>query len=278
MTRETVGPVPPAVLAAFGLSGPVTALSGGQGRSWRAAPAVLKPLDMDPAMLAWQAGVLSRLDGRSDFRVAPPLPALDGSWVVSGWTAWRHEPGRHRPQRWRDIVDVGRRLHEALATEPRPAALADRTDIWSVADRVAWGELPASRFAGTKHLAELTAALRPVNAPAQLVHGDLTGNVLFDEQLPPLVIDLSPYWRPAGFAAAVVVADALVFEAAGPEVVDLLGDDPDARQHLLRALIFRAVTDHLARPDLRRADDADPYLPAGPRAAVVEVNSLNLSQ
>ncbi len=29
---------------------------------------------------------------------------------------------------------------------------------------------------------------------AQLVHRDLTGNVLFHPPLPPLVIDLSPYW------------------------------------------------------------------------------------
>ncbi len=35
-----------------------------------------------------------------------------------------------------------------------------------------------------------------MQAPPQLVHGDLTGNLLFHTSLPPAVIDLSPYWRP----------------------------------------------------------------------------------
>lgn len=83
-----------------------------------------------------------------------------------------------------------------------------------------------------------------MDAPCQLVHGDLGGNVLFDDRLPPAVIDFSPYWRPPGWASAVVVADALVYKGAS------LGDiqsfvDP---QLLVRALIFRAVTDRLAAP------------------------------
>ena len=41
-----------------------------------------------------------------------------------------------------------------------------------------------------KHLSRLVAALRPVDAPSQLVHGDLTGNVLFAPGLPPAVIEL----------------------------------------------------------------------------------------
>ena len=41
-----------------------------------------------------------------------------------------------------------------------------------------------------------------------MIHADLTGNVLFADGLPPLVLDLSPLWRPAVAAAAIVVADA----------------------------------------------------------------------
>jgi len=42
----------------------------------------------------------------------------------------------------------------------------------------------------------------------------------------------------------------------------VLQQDPAFPQCLLRALIYRAVTEHLARPHLRRPDAADPYLPA----------------
>jgi len=131
-----------------------------------------------------------------------------------------------------------------------------------LATRSPGGELPAADYAPTKHLPRLTAALRPVDGRSQLVHGDLTGNVLFHDALPPLVIDLSPYWRPPTFASAIVIADALVFEGASEDVVEPLLEDPAFPQYLLRALIYRAVTDHLAHPQHSRVDADDPYLPA----------------
>jgi hypothetical protein len=54
----------------------------------------------------------------------------------------------------------------------------------------------------------------------------------------------------------VVVTDALVWDGAGE-------NRPDFAQFLLRALIYRAVADRLARlDDPPRPDDADPFLPA----------------
>ncbi len=253
---------PAAALAAFGLVGSPVTLPGGQGTTWRVGEAVVKPLDMEPSLVQWQGALLSRLDGRDDFRVSVPLQTTDGQWTTNGWTAWRYQPGAHVPQRWHDIVAVGQRLHAALTTEPEPAFLHRRADKWSVGDKVAWGELPAADYAHTKHLPRLTAALRPVDGRSQLVHGDLTGNVLFHDALPPLVIDLSPYWRPPTFASAIVIADALVFEGASEDVVEPLLEDPAFPQYLLRALIYRAVTDHLAQPQQPRVDADDPYLPA----------------
>lgn len=250
------------VLAAFGLEGQPVPLPGGQGRAWLVDEAVLKPLDMSLPALRWHAELLARLAGRDDLRVSEPLPATDGGWSSSGWTAWRHQPGVHLPGRWNEIIAVGERLHAALHDEAKPAFLVDRTDIWAVADRVAWDELPPEAFAVTRHLDTLLAAWRPVRGTAQLVHGDLTGNVLFHPELPPLVIDLSPYWRPPAFATAVVIADALVFEGAHPGVFQPLLADSTFQQHLLRALIFRTVADHLARPHLRRPEADDPYHPA----------------
>jgi hypothetical protein len=83
--------------------------------------------------------------------------------------------------------------------------------------------------------------LRPITAPSQVIHGDLTGNVLFDDELPPAVIDLSPYFRPPAFASAVVVADALVWEGADASLLDALDRDGALPQYLLRALIYRVA-------------------------------------
>ncbi len=242
-------PPPESVLAAFISDGPAVALPGGQGTAWRAGAAVFKPLDMSAAALGWQRDLLVRLDGEGEFRVSVPLASVDGSLVVDGWTAWRFELGDHRPGRWLEVIDVGRRFHEAVAGEPEPGFLRSRTDPWALADKVAWGELPVTRWAGTAPLDALIRALEPVEVQSQLVHGDLTGNVLFEDGLPPLVIDLSPYWRPPLFATAIVAVDALVFEGAHAGLIDrLLEDLDDPRkhqlpQHLLRAVIYRAVTD-----------------------------------
>ena len=86
-----------------------------------------------------------------------------------------------------------------------------------------------------------------------MVHGDLTDNVHLHPRLPPLVLDLTAYWRPAAYASAVVVADAVVFRGADHGLVARVAaqEGPDFPQLLVRALLFRAVTDHLLAPDER---------------------------
>jgi uncharacterized protein (TIGR02569 family) len=255
-------PPPPSVLAAFDVSGTPRALEGGRGTSWRVGEAVVKPLDLTEEELAWQADTLPVMacDG---FRVPRPLRARDGSLVVDGWCAWGAVDGRHEERRWPEIIAVGERFHAALVGVPRPAFISRRIDPWAVGDRVAWGELPARAFAHAKHVARLASALEPVAAPSQLIHGDLTGNVLFDDHLPPAVIDVAPYWRPTAFASAIVVADALVWEGADEAILAAVAHVEDFEQYLLRALIYRAVTDQLFRGDAPiRPDHDDPYLPA----------------
>lgn len=227
------------MVRAFGRSGSPSPLAGGQGRSWRLRDVVLKPWDGGVDALEWQHATLTAVDGRNDVRVSPPLRTADGALTVSGWSAWRWEPGRHPPApRWGDVLAAGRRLHAALAGAGPPSGPA-RTDAWAVADRVAWGEAEPP---DVPVIRTLLAASRPVAGTPQLVHGDLSGNVLFDADRPPLVIDLSPYWRPRAYADAIVVADALLFHGGTPDLLDLLDDGPDRGQYLLRALLFRLAT------------------------------------
>ena len=236
---------PTHVLEAFGTDGvaPVR-LPGGADTSWRAGHLVLKPYDADPDELAWQAATFPQVqcDG---FRLPSPRRAKDGSLLVDGWSASDLAEGRHEKGRWEDIIAVGERFHRALRGIARPAFLDQRANRWAVSDRVAWGELPADDFTDVKYLARLAAVLRPVPGESQLIHGDLSGNVLFHEDLPPAIIDFSFYWRPPAYASAIVVADALVWASADNLLVQALPDVRDAGQYLARALIFRAVTDWL---------------------------------
>ncbi|WP_367325850.1 hypothetical protein [Streptomyces sp. HUAS ZL42] len=76
---------------------------------------------------------------------------------------------------------------------------------------------------------------------AQLIHGDLTGNVLFAADEVPAVIDFSPYWRPPVFAEAIVVAGGLLWFDLPSELLMGVSDDPDWQQMLIRAQVFRLI-------------------------------------
>jgi uncharacterized protein (TIGR02569 family) len=262
--------VPEAVLAAFGVPGAVPVpLLGGQGTTWRAGDIVLKPAGA-PHEARWVADLYSRLSGPG-FRVPRPVRAAAGDWVAEGWVAegwvaWQWVPGDPAgwsgvSPRWPELIAVSRAFLAALAGIPAPSWLGRDGTPWTVADQVAWGErdpgtvLEASTLlepAGEQlrgQVRSLLAALRPVDLPAQLVHGDLAGNVLFADGEPPAVIDFAPYWRPAGLAIAVAAVDALLWSRAHPAILGQLAGEPELDQLLARALVYRLVTEIIARDD-----------------------------
>lgn len=215
-------------------------MAGGRGVTYRCGGVVLKPT-ADAAEASWLAGVFEQV-WVPGVRVARPVRSSDGRWVIAGWTAHRFVAGRTAP-RFTEVIDVGVRLHTALAEVGRPRVLDERDTLWSWADRISWGEISAADARlgtgiGATAFAELAAGRRPVDLPHQLVHGDLTGNVLFAGSAPPAVIDMTPYWRPVSWASAIVVVDAIAWGGAD---LDLATGHrtPEWRQVLRRALMFR---------------------------------------
>ncbi|MFJ4073767.1 hypothetical protein [Curtobacterium sp. NPDC089991] len=256
------GSVPGAeALRAFGVAGstPVP-LAGGRGLTWRAGGIVLRPHD-GVAVTDWRAGVLAELDHAAEsehpaeFRTPRPVPTRDGSWRSGDWEAWEFVPGVADESRVEDVIRAGRAFHRAIADLERPAFLGTdpgtstgvtassaATDPWARADQMAWGEEP---LPSDPTLDRLATAFRPVRAPSQLVHGDLLGNVLFADGQPPTIIDWPPYWRPAGFGTAIAAVDAVCWHGVPVGRLDALGDDePEWRQLLVRALVFRIATLH----------------------------------
>jgi uncharacterized protein (TIGR02569 family) len=254
------GQPPTHVLAAFAVAEAPTSLPGGHGQVWATEKMVLKPVD-DDAQAAWTATLATRVEQRG-FRLARPIPASNGRWVVDGWCAWTREVGEHSSTRWPELLAAAAAFHAAVADVPRPEFIERRADRWRVADRVAWGELPASDVATVSDVERLLAARQPLDIPSQLVHGDLVGNVLFAEGLPPAIIDLSLYWRPVGYSAALVVVDALAWEGASPSILGLIEHFVSWPQLLLRAAVFRIVVSALARrAEPWRDDPSDHYRP-----------------
>ena len=230
------------VLAAFGARELTSQpLRGGEGRVWSADGLILKRVD-DEAEATWVADVLSVL-AEDGFRINRPVRSGSGQWVVGGWSAWGAIPGGHDfTGRWLDVLRVAEQLNLALRGLERPAFLDARTHAWAVADRMAWGETPVLvADAHLRPLAErLAAHVLPEDSPGQVVHGDLSGNVLFAPGMVPGVIDFTPYWRPAVFSQAVVVVDALLWHAAPASLVAAV---PGGRRTsvLARAALYRLI-------------------------------------
>ena len=181
------------------------------------------------------------------FRLATPVRTRDGAWSCDGWSATRwvegSEPDRTEATTWVEILETGRAFHRAVAHLTRPACLDAREDWWAVADRAVWDERAIQfrpEFMDVSR--RLQVALEPLGPP-QLVHADLTGNVLFSPSLPPAVIDISPYWRPPEYAEGVVVADALCWHGAPASLLELAGVSVAA---VARALLFRMATTNQA--------------------------------
>jgi uncharacterized protein (TIGR02569 family) len=231
---------PPSVLSAFGLAGTAVRLRGGQGTSWRVGGVVLKP-GVDPAFQQWLGTDVAQIQQRR-FRLPAVCRATCGAWVVQGWGAQTVMPGAAATKEttgWRPVIEASRALHAATAALTRPALLDQRTDHWAWADRVAWGESPVEALPELGDLvARLKDALSPLG-PAQMVHGDLTSNVLIANREAPSIIDFSPYWRPASYADGIIIADALTWHDAPPEIAEEL-EVPIAA--VARGLLFRVLT------------------------------------
>jgi uncharacterized protein (TIGR02569 family) len=263
----TVEPPPEHVLSAFGLSGvqPIPLGASWEG-GWRCGEVVLSMV-ADNARAAWSARVRETLfvDG---VRLARPVRSTDGRYVVSGWRADTFVAGQPEP-RHDEVVSAAVRLHEATGKLERPRFLTQGptaapwadVDVFIAADRAAWEERPLQSIPPTARAASPTADAqrsvdlinqlaglrRPTKSPNQLVDGDLYGTVLFAGAAAPGITDITPYWRPASWAAGVVVVDALSWGEADEGLIERWNALPEWPQMLLRALMFRLAV-HALHP------------------------------
>jgi uncharacterized protein (TIGR02569 family) len=231
--------LPPHVRTAFGVKDlpPRPAVWAGR-RAWRCGDVLIRPVS-DNAVAAWSAGVIDGLEVEG-LRLARPVRSSDGRWIVAGWAATRFVVGTLAP-RHDAVVDAGLLLHAATAHVRRPRLLEDRDDLLSRCAAAAFGErrLTLEPSAGGGLFAQLAPYRAPVRVAAQVVHPELFGAVLFDDDGVPALIDLVPCWRPVAWAAAVVVVDALAWGGADDGIIARWSHLPEWPQMLLRAALYR---------------------------------------
>ncbi|NLG54498.1 MAG: TIGR02569 family protein [Rhodococcus sp.] len=242
---------------------------------WLCGDVVLSPV-ADHARAAWSAKVRESLNVEG-VRMARPVRSTDGRYVVSGWRADTYIEGFPEP-RHDEVVSMAGRLHAATSVLERPRFLVQppvppwaEVDVFVAADRGAWEKVPLRSAKGVEQLEnptpdgqrslELISALatlrKPVQSQDQLVHGDLFGTVLFSGTLAPGITDITPYWRPASWAAAVAVVDAISWGGGDEDLIGRWDALPEWPQMLLRAVLFR-LSVHVLHP--RSTSEAFPGL------------------
>lgn len=219
----------------------------GGRRAWHCGDVLIRAV-ADNAIAAWSAGVLDSIEVPG-VRIAKPVRSSDGRWVIAGWAASRFVPGTIEP-RYDDVVTVAEKLHAATADLPRPRLLEGRDDLQSRSAAAAFGErrVIVDRDHGGALFDQLTAYREPVQVTPQVVHPELFGAVLFDGDATPAIVDLVPSWRPAAWAAAVVVVDALAWGGADEGLLKRWAHLPEWPQMLVRAVLHRIAL-HAQHPE-----------------------------
>lgn len=203
----------------------------------------LKPLDVLPEELLWLDDVAREHSVGGELRLSLPIRSRSGRLIVDGWTAFPYLTGEHQPGRWTELAQIARDFAALFVELECPDFIDMRTHAWAKADRYAWGEYDGPPITAP-YIADLMSARRQVFDPPGIIHGDLTGNVVFDPAFPPAVIDLTVYWRPVNYSIAVIAADAVCFEGAPLSLLETTSPARDFPQYLIRALLFRLVADH----------------------------------
>lgn len=91
------------------------------------------------------------------------------------------------------------------------------------------------------------------NYNCQIVHADLSGNILFDEMLSPLIIDFSPTVAPIEYAEAILVCDCIAWQGSKVSDIDMLLNNEFNNEMIIRAVVFRlAVAAIFSGNDLKR--------------------------
>jgi uncharacterized protein (TIGR02569 family) len=231
------------VAKAFGSTQEPVLLKGGQNTTYRSGDIILKPSEGDEKE-QWIAAVFSALPKTTEVRIARPVTSSSGSWVHGGYVAWTFLSGEHvQGVRFAEKIRASRELHTLLKDVPKPATLGTPASSWATADQVVWHGHP---YAYDKEFMQLidqiTPHLKELEAKNQICHGDLSGNFLLDDGLPPAIIDFSPVWAASGFAEGVMLADAIVWEKAEPSALEAFKKVPNIAQFAWRG-IFRRIAE-----------------------------------
>ncbi len=223
----------------YGADQQPTMLTGGQNTTWKAGDLILKPAAPTSGSLA---ELICEIPVTDALRLPKPLKSIQGHWVESGYVAWTYLQGETMRGRYEEKIVICDLFSAAFSGIARPNLLDQRKDAWAMADRVTWNEHDARYIPPFQKLInKVRRHLVAVDLREEIIHGDMAGNILFEESMPPAVIDITLYWRPINYAKALLIVDAVTWEGADPSIYNLVRYNAAMDQLTLRAALRRII-------------------------------------
>lgn len=230
------------VLKEFNIQGKGVELDGGQATSQRYGDIVIKPVD-EEEYANYSSSVFYDLEPEG-YRISKPLKSISDKFVVEGYLANKYEPGEHDFTRIEDMIAVSNKLHADLR-KLHTKSIPDFNNPWAKAQSNLWrgNQLPQYwEYEVRKLCSNLIKDLKPLGLPYQLIHSDLSGNVLFHDTLQPLIIDFSPAYAPYEYANALIVCDNIAWGDLKLESIELLKPHKLYKEVIKYAVAFRVLT------------------------------------
>lgn len=213
-------------------------MPGGQNESVRAGDLVLKPVH-EPEKYLWLSECLNEIDFE-ELQVAVPIRSRDGNYIENSIGATRYYEATFLRNRLETKLDTCRRLNKMISNVPKPEDFDSWQNPWTKAQDLAWSYSKNSNLEIPEEIKSLLNMREKVEMPNQLVHVDLAGNILFDANQKPVIIDFTPGFYPKEYAEVLLLVDSIAWYDASIEILELLTLTGRLKQQIiLRALIFR---------------------------------------
>lgn len=229
------------IARSFGCDMDLVHFPDGQGHTYQCGNMVIKRTGNVAESIAL-AEIMLALPQSEKLRLPTPLKTIDGEWVVDDFVAWTFLSGADLCGNYEEKVAAIDTYNEIFSTVSKPDFMDHRSDGWAVADRVCWGEQVAVYEPVFQNIIDdITPLLEDITLPEQLIHGDISRHILLESGSAPAVIDITPYWRPANFAHAVMMVTDIAWWEGDISDFEFLRERPHWRQLVIRAALRRII-------------------------------------
>lgn len=216
-------------------------LTGGQGNTYKSNNIILKPTS-NQTESEELSELVKKAPPSEKLRIPKPIKSSNNNWVEDGYVAWEYLEGKDLKDNYEQKLQICDWFSEIFKNIEKPDFIEKRNDAWAIADRVTWGEIEKEYGKEFQEIInQVKSILIPIAIPAQIIHGDISENIISDKKDSFGVIDITIYWRPRDYAKALLIVDGITWESADLNIYAFVKDLPEIKQLLLRAGLRRII-------------------------------------